>query len=46
MLFFCLLSGVTDHDPLNRVFFLQADTSNIPGTPSLTHFTLNNVCDK
>lgn len=46
MLFFCLLGGVTDHNPLNRVFFLQADTSNIPGAPPLTHFTMNNACDQ
>ncbi|KAF8419711.1 SUR7/PalI family-domain-containing protein [Tirmania nivea] len=46
MLFFCLLGGVTHHNPLNRVFFLQADTSNIPGAPPLTHFTLNNACDQ
>ncbi|KAF8450099.1 SUR7/PalI family-domain-containing protein [Terfezia claveryi] len=46
MLFFCLLGGVTDHNPLNRVFFLKADTSNIPGAPPLTHFTMNNACDQ
>lgn len=27
-----ILSGVTDHTPLNRTWFLEADTSNIAGT--------------
>ncbi|KAF8470176.1 SUR7/PalI family-domain-containing protein [Kalaharituber pfeilii] len=44
MLFFCLLAGLTNHNPLNRVFFLSADTSNIPGAPPISQFTMNNVC--
>ncbi|KAI5801615.1 SUR7/PalI family-domain-containing protein [Peziza echinospora] len=43
MLFFCLLAGVTNHNPLNRMWFLQADTSAIPGAPKLSHFTMYNV---
>ncbi|CZS91811.1 related to FMP45 Cell cortex protein involved in sporulation [Rhynchosporium agropyri] len=31
LMFFVVLSGVRDHTPLNRSWFLRADTSSIPG---------------
>lgn len=44
-MFFVILSGVKDHTPLNRVWFLQADTSNIAGSPRpLSQWTYFYVC--
>jgi len=45
MLFFIILAGTTDSDPLNRVYFLWADTSNISGAPNTSEWTLWNVCE-
>lgn len=42
---FVILSGVNDHTPLNRTWFLQADTSNIPGSGrSISQWTYFYVC--
>jgi hypothetical protein len=44
-MFFVVLSGVTNHTPLNRTWFLQADTSNIAGSPRpLSQWTYFFVC--
>lgn len=44
-MFFVVLSGVRDHTPLNKVWFLQADTSNIAGAPRpLSQWTYFYVC--
>ena len=32
LMFFVVLSGVTDRTPLNKTWFLQADTSSIAGS--------------
>lgn len=44
MLFFCLLAGASNHNPLNRAWFLQADTSGIPNAPNISHFNMYNAC--
>lgn len=54
MLWFVILSGVRDHTPLNRVWFLRADTSGIAGSnrpvSQWTYFKIcgesNRNCDK
>ena len=44
-MFFVVLSGVKDHTPLNKVWFLQADTSHIAGSPRpLSQWTYFYVC--
>ena len=44
MLFLLLLAGSKDVYPLNRIFFLQADTRGIPNAPQgIAHWTLYNV---
>lgn len=45
MIFFILLAGVRDWTPLNLVYFLWADTSDIPGAPTTAEWTLWNVCE-
>ncbi|EPS36844.1 hypothetical protein H072_9587 [Dactylellina haptotyla CBS 200.50] len=46
MMFFVLLGGTReDWVPLNKVYFLWADTSNIPGAPDISQWTLWNVCE-
>lgn len=45
MTFLILLAGTKDVTPLNQVFFLWADTSDIPNAPSLTKWTLWNFCE-
>jgi len=45
MLFLVLLGGTNGHSPLNKIYFLWADTSNIPGAPVLSEWTLWNFCD-
>jgi len=44
MMFFVVLSGVKDHSPLNKVYFLQADTSSIPGARAVSQWTYFYVC--
>jgi hypothetical protein len=44
-MFFVVLSGVTDQTPLNKVWFLQADTSHIAGSPRpISQWTYFYVC--
>ncbi len=45
LIFLVLLAGTADHIPLNEIFFLQADTSKIPGAPSLARWTFWNICN-
>ncbi|SPO00242.1 related to FMP45 Cell cortex protein involved in sporulation [Cephalotrichum gorgonifer] len=42
--FFIILSGVTDHTPLNKTYFLEADTSGIHGAKDLTRWTYLRFC--
>lgn len=44
-MFFILLAGAVDGNPVNRWYFLQADTSNIANAPALSRWTYWNVCD-
>lgn len=41
---FIALAGAVDGDPVNRWYFLEADTSQIPGAPPLSRWTYWNVC--
>ncbi|KAI9929248.1 hypothetical protein MW887_001656 [Aspergillus wentii] len=43
-MFLTLLGGATNTRPLNEIYFLQADTSNIPGAPALSRWTFWNLC--
>ncbi|KAJ5805449.1 Actin cortical patch SUR7/pH-response regulator PalI [Penicillium pulvis] len=44
LIFLTLLGGARNSNPLNQIYFLQADTSNIPGAPSTSRWTFWNVC--
>lgn len=44
MLFFVILSGVTQTSPLHSTYFLQADTSGITGAKSLSQWTYFYIC--
>ncbi|KAA6408343.1 MAG: Actin cortical patch Sur7 [Lasallia pustulata] len=44
LIFFTLLAGAVDHNPTNRIYFLQAATSKIPGAPALSRWTFWNTC--
>jgi len=44
LMFFILLAGAVDGSPVNRWYFLEADTSNIPGAPPLSRWSYWNVC--
>ncbi|KAK7208254.1 SUR7/PalI family-domain-containing protein [Myxozyma melibiosi] len=39
-----LLAGTKEHNPLNRVFYMETDTSSISGAPDTTRWTLWNIC--
>lgn len=43
--FLILLAGAIDANPVNQYYFLQADTSNIPGAPSVSRWTFWNIVD-
>jgi hypothetical protein len=43
-MFFILLAGAVNGGPVNRWYFLEADTSNIPNAPALSRWTYWNVC--
>lgn len=45
LMFFILLAGAVDGNPVNRWYFLQVDTSNIPGAPALSRWTYWNICN-
>jgi hypothetical protein len=44
MLWLVLLSGVTHRAPLNRIYFLRADTSAIRGARPVSQWTYWFVC--
>merc|ERR1712169_71174 len=44
LMFFILLAGAVDGSPLNKFYFLQANTGNIPGAPTIARWTYWNVC--
>jgi len=44
LLFFVILAGVKNSNPLNQIYFLQAHTANIPGAPPESRWTLWHVC--
>lgn len=43
-MFLVLLAGVSDHSPLNKIYFLQAATGNIPHAPTQSRWTYWNLC--
>ncbi|CAN6650120.1 uncharacterized plasma membrane protein YNL194C [Trichomonascus vanleenenianus] len=45
LLFFIVLAGAKDSSPLNKFFWLQADTSAIPGAPPETRWTFYGYCE-
>ncbi|KAH8692981.1 SUR7/PalI family-domain-containing protein [Talaromyces proteolyticus] len=44
LMFLTLLGGVTNHTPLNNIYFLQVDSSSIPGAPTTSRWTFWNLC--
>lgn len=42
---FILLAGAINGSPVNKWYFLEADTSSIPGAPALSRWTFWNICD-
>lgn len=44
LLWFVILSGVTDTSPLNRTYFLSADTDGISGARPVTQWTYFYMC--
>ncbi|KAK2767377.1 hypothetical protein FQN54_003533 [Arachnomyces sp. PD_36] len=44
LIFLLFLGGATNTTPLNQIYFLQADTGNIPGAPSVSRWTFYNLC--
>lgn len=44
LMFFIMLAGATDHNPLIKFYFLEADTSGIPGAAPLSRWTFWNLC--
>lgn len=44
LMFLALLGGARNSNPLNQIYFLQVDTSNIPGAPELSRWTFWNLC--
>ncbi|KAJ5773620.1 hypothetical protein N7457_008516 [Penicillium paradoxum] len=44
LIFLTLLGGARNSNPLNQIYFLQADTGNIPNAPPISRWTFWNVC--
>lgn len=44
LIFLTLLGGARNSNPLNRIYFLQADTGSIPGAASTSRWTFWNLC--
>lgn len=44
MMFFILLAGVTNHNPVKSFYFLQVDTTGIPGFKGNHRWTFWNLC--
>lgn len=45
-LWFVILSGVTSHTPLDKIYFLRADTSGITGARPVTQWTYFFFCGR
>lgn len=45
LLILVVMSGSTDSFPINRFYWVQADTSNIPNAPSTSRWTFWGVCE-
>ncbi|KAL1975528.1 hypothetical protein VTN31DRAFT_3920 [Thermomyces dupontii] len=44
LMFLTLLGGATNHTPLDNIYFLQVNTSNIPGAPASSRWTFWQLC--
>ncbi|CAL5872717.1 uncharacterized protein PFLUO_LOCUS6984 [Penicillium psychrofluorescens] len=44
LIFLTLLGGARNTDPLNRIYFLEANTGNIPGAPPVSRWTFWALC--
>jgi len=44
LIFLVLLAGATNHNPVDRIYFLQAATAKIPGAPAQSRWTFWNLC--
>lgn len=44
LMLFVILSGVKNTTPLNKTYFLSADTSNISGARSISQWTYFHIC--
>ncbi|KAK4189796.1 protein SUR7 [Podospora australis] len=44
LLWFVILSGITNTSPLRQTYFLQADTSGIPGARAISQWTYFRIC--
>lgn len=44
LIFLTLLGGTRNTNPLNQIYFLEADTGNIPGAPSTARWTFWQIC--
>jgi hypothetical protein len=44
LIFLTLLAGSYNTGPLNVIYFLQADTGNIPGAPATSRWTFWSLC--
>ncbi|MCJ1410549.1 hypothetical protein MMC19_004635 [Ptychographa xylographoides] len=44
LIFLVVLAGAVNSNPVNQIYFLQADTSAISGAPPLSRWTLWNTC--
>lgn len=44
LIFLTLLAGTRNVSPLDNIYFMQTDTSNIPGAPDTSRWTFWNVC--
>ena len=44
LMLFLMLAGAINHAPVNKWYFLQVDTGNIPNAPSISRWTFWNIC--
>ncbi|KAJ5808067.1 hypothetical protein N7474_009336 [Penicillium riverlandense] len=44
LIFLTLLGGARNSNPLNRIYFLEANTANIPGAPAVSRWTFWQLC--
>ncbi|KAF9891724.1 hypothetical protein FE257_003205 [Aspergillus nanangensis] len=45
LMFLSLLGGARNSNPLNQIYLLQVDTSNIPNAAATSRWTFWNICD-